>query len=192
MHGLPSRSGQDLLDALRQTAERAGVDILCERRAETLFHVGREIKGVSLRRPDGGIETVACDRLILACNGFGGNRSLVQQHMPDIRNGLWFGHDGNRGEAVLWAAQIGAQTRHLGAFQGHGNVAHPEVILITWAVMAEGGIQVNQSGARFWNEAQGYSEAARVVLAQEGGVAYAIFDSRISAIARQFEDFKQA
>jgi fumarate reductase flavoprotein subunit len=59
-------------------------------------------------------------------------------------------------------------------------------------VITEGGIQVNAAGHRFWNEAQGYSEAARAVLSQRDGQAFAIFDARIAAIARQFEDFKRA
>ena len=80
--------------------------------------------------------------------------------------------------------QIGAATEHLGAYQGHGNVAHPHGILITWATITEGGVQVNAAGERFWNEAQGYSEAARAVLSQAEGEAYAIFDGRIAAIAR--------
>ena len=117
---------------------------------------------------------------------------MVARHMPDIQDAVWFGHDGNRGEAITWGETLGADTVHLGAFQGHGNVARPHGILITWATMTEGGVQVNRDGRRFWNESQGYSEAARAVLAQPGAEAYAIFDSRIAAVARQFEDFKQA
>ena len=192
MHGLPTRAGSELIDALRSAAERAGIDIICERRAETLYFADGSVHGIAAKRPDGGIETIGCDRLILACNGFGGNRALVSKHMPEIEDGLWFGHDGNRGEAVLWADQIGAATEHLGAYQGHGNVAHPHGILITWATITEGGVQVNAAGERFWNEAQGYSEAARAVLSQPNSEAYAIFDGRIAAIARQFEDFKLA
>ena len=192
MHGLPTRSGAELVDALRARCEAAGIDIICERRAETLFRAGESIRGVAVRRPDGGVETLGCDRLILACNGFGGNRSLVQEHMPQIAEGLWFGHDGNQGEAIRWGAALGAALDHLGAYQGHGNVAHPHGILITWAVITEGGIQVNRDGRRFWNEAQGYSEAAGAVLSQPGGAAFAIFDARIAGVAAQFEDFKQA
>ncbi|MDE4175661.1 FAD-dependent oxidoreductase [Phaeobacter sp. PT47_59] len=192
MHGLPTRAGTELIDALRSAAEEAGIDIICERRAETLFFAGGLVHGIAARRPDGGVETIGCRRLILACNGYGGNRALVAQHMPEIESGLWFGHDGNRGEAVLWADQIGAATEHLGAYQGHGNVAHPHGILITWATITEGGVQVNRDGKRFWNEAQGYSEAARAVLSQPGGEAFTIFDARIAGIARQFEDFKRA
>ncbi|MEL7524372.1 MAG: FAD-dependent oxidoreductase [Pseudomonadota bacterium] len=192
MHGLPTRSGGELIDTLRATCERQDIDIICERRATRLFHVGARIAGVEVASPDGGAETIGCRKLILACNGFGGNRALVGKHLPEIGNGLWFGHDGNRGEAVLWGDALGADLVHLGSYQGHGNVAHPHGILITWAVITEGGVQVNRDGVRFWNEAQGYSEAARAVLAQPGGDAFAIFDSRIAGVARQFEDFKQA
>jgi fumarate reductase flavoprotein subunit len=148
--------------------------------------------GVSVTIDGSETELIGCRKLILACNGFGGNRDLVARHMPGIAEGLWFGHDGNRGEAVLWGELLGASITHLGAYQGHGNVAHPHGILITWAVITQGGIQVNQQGQRFWDESQGYSEAARVVLAQPGGVAVTLFDERIASIARQFEDFREA
>ncbi len=192
MHGLPTRSGAELVDALRSACEHNAIDIICDLRANILFHDKGLIKGVSVTRPDGEVETIGCARLILACNGFGGNRALVSQHMPDIEDGLWFGHDGNTGDAILWAEEIGADVQNLGAYQGHGNVAHPHGILITWAVITQGGVQVNREGERFWDESQGYSEAARVVLAQPGGEAFAIFDDRIAGIARQFEDFKRA
>ena len=192
MHGLPTRSGAELIDALRTRCEALDIDIICERRAFALFHEDGEIVGVAVTNPDGTQETIKCARLILACNGFGGNSELVERHLPQIKDGLWFGHDGNKGEAILWAEKIDAQVSHLGAYQGHGNVAHPHGILITWAVITEGGFQVNRAGQRFWNETEGYSEAARAVLAQPGGEAFAIFDERIAKVARQFEDFKRA
>lgn len=192
MHGLPGRSGRELIDALRSAAEAVGVDILTEARVDTLFADAGRIHGVALTRPDGSVERVGCDRLILACNGFGGNRALVAEHMPEIAGALYFGHPGNTGEAMLWGRALGAEIRHPGAYQGHGNVAHPHGILITWAVITGGGFQVNRAGRRFWNEAQGYSEAARAVQAQPGGQAVTVFDERIAAIARQFADFRAA
>lgn len=191
MHGLPSRAGRELIDRLRSACEAEGVDIVCNRRATTLFHDGDRITGVALSGPDGP-ENIGCDALVLACNGFGGNRAMVAQHMPEIETALWFGHDGNTGDAVRWGAALGAEALHLGAYQGHGNVATPHGILISWAVITAGGVQVNSAGERFWDESQGYSEAARAVLAQPGGIAWAIFDGRIAAIARQFQDFKDA
>lgn len=192
MHGLPTRAGRELIDALRSRCEALSIDIVCEALVDTLYWDANTVSGIAVTRPDGGQERIGCSAVILACNGFGGNRELVRRHMPEIAEALWFGHDGNTGDAVLWGDEIGAETRHLGAYQGHGNVAHPHGILITWAVITQGGFQVNTDGVRFWNEAQGYSEAARAVLAQPDGVAWTIFDSRIAAIARQFADFREA
>jgi fumarate reductase flavoprotein subunit len=192
MHGLPSRAGRELVDTLRTKCEERQIDIMCNATVTTLFVHDDNITGVAFTRPDGTIEQIGCGRLILACNGYGGNRAKVREFMPQIENALWFGHDGNKGEALDWAAAIGAQTHHLGAYQGHGNVAHPHGVLITWAVITQGGVQVNKLSDRFWDESQGYSEAARAVMAQPDGLAYAIFDSRIADIARQFEDFRQA
>ncbi|HDZ82893.1 MAG TPA: FAD-dependent oxidoreductase [Roseobacter sp.] len=192
MHGLPGRSGQELINALRARIEALEIPLICKRRANRLYTKGSRIYGAQVTLPDASTETIGCTRLILACNGFGGNRGMVAEYMSEIGEAVWFGHDGNRGEAIIWGLALGAETRHLGAYQGHGNVAQPHGILITWATITEGGVQVNSEGHRFWNEAQGYSEAARAVLAQQDGVAWVIFDSRIAAIARQFEDFKTA
>ena len=129
---------------------------------------------------------------MLACNGYGGNPDLVALHIPAMSGALYFGHPGNRGDAVLWGEALGAKLAHLSGYQGHGSVARPHGILITWATIAEGGFQVDASGARFSNESRGYSEQAEDVIARPGGLAYTIFDARITAIARQFEDFRQA
>ncbi|WP_372424316.1 FAD-dependent oxidoreductase [Salinarimonas chemoclinalis] len=193
MHGLPTRSGRELVDALRVACEGVGVPILCEARADTLYaDADGHVHGIGLVRPDGSRERIGCERLILASNGYGGNAARVARHMPEIVGALWFGHSGNDGTALAWGEALGAEIRHLGAYQGHGNVAHPHGILITWAVIGEGGFQVDRTGRRFWNEAQGYSEAARAVLARPGGEAFAIFDARIAGIARQFADFREA
>ena len=112
-----------------------------------------------------------CDALMLACCGYGGNKSLVARHIPEMAEALYFGHPGNRGDALLWGEQLGAATASLPGYQEHGSVATPHGILISWALMMQGGIQVNARGERFANEHLGYSEQAVPVLAQPGGVA---------------------
>jgi fumarate reductase flavoprotein subunit len=169
MHGLPSRSGEALINALREACEAKEILIANERTVQTLFADGNTIKGVLAVLPDGGEEHIACRRLILACNGFGGNTAMVRDLTPAIADALYFGHQGNQGDAIAWGKALGAQMADLGSYQGHGNVAHPHGILITWAVITQGGFQVNANAARFWDESQGYSEAARHVLAQPGG-----------------------
>jgi fumarate reductase flavoprotein subunit len=68
----------------------------------------------------------------------------------------------------------------------------PHGLLISWALMSEGGVQINAHGQRFHDESHGYSEAAVPVLAQPGGTAWNVFDDPILALARGFPDFQQA
>jgi fumarate reductase flavoprotein subunit len=193
MHGLPSRTGSELIDRLRHAAEISDITILPQRIADRLLaEPDGHIRGVEILRGDGGRERIGCKTLILACNGFGGNADLVRRYIPEMSNALYFGHPGNRGDAVIWGEALGAKLAHLGAYQGHGSVATPHNILITWAVIMQGGIQINRDGSRFCDETQGYSEQAAEVLRQPGAIAWSIFDGRIAAVARQFEDFQNA
>ena len=193
MHGLPSRTGRELIDRLRGAAEANDIIILAKRTAQRLFADSESrICGVEVARRDGSCERIGCETIILACNGFGGNPELVRRYIPDMAGALYFGHAGNQGDAVIWGDALGAQLSHLGGYQGHGSVATPHNILITWATIMQGGIQVNGEGRRFCDETHGYSEQAAEVLRQPGGFAWTVFDERIAGVARQFDDFRKA
>ena len=193
MHGLPTRSGIELIDRLRRAVDEQAIPILGNATVVGLFaDAERVIRGVEISRPDGKREWLGCQALILACNGYGGAPGLVARYIPEMRDAQYFGHAGNTGDAVLWGQALGAKLLHMSGYQGHGSVAHPHGVLITWAVIMEGGFQVNVMGERFSDESRGYSEQAALVLAQPEGKAFDIFDERIAAIARQFEDFRQA
>jgi len=107
MHGLPSRSGRELIDRLRNAAELSEIVVLTRCVAETLFaETHGHIRGVELVRSDGSRERIGCDALILACNGYGGNPELVRRLIPEMANALYFGHPGNRGDAILWGERL--------------------------------------------------------------------------------------
>ena len=193
MHGLPSRTGAELIDHLRAAVERTSTTLLTQATVAALFvDDSRRVTGVEIVRPDGAREAIGCRALVLACNGYGGNPDLVARHIPAMKGALYFGHPGNRGDAVTWGQELGARLAHLSGYQGHGSVAHPHGVLITWATIMEGGFQVDASGARFCDESRGYSEQAEDVIARPDGLAWTIFDERIAGVARQFEDFRQA
>src|SRR6516165_3672531 len=193
MHGLPSRTGRELIDRLRNAAELSKIVVLTGCTAQTLFaEKDGWVRGIEIVRGDGSRERIGCDALILACNGYGGNPELVRRFIPEMADALYFGHPGNRGDAILWGERLNAELACLGAYQGHGSVATPHNILVTWAVIMEGGFQVNAQGNRFCDETHGYSEQAAEVLRQPGGIAWDIFDPRIAGVARQFEDFQAA
>jgi fumarate reductase flavoprotein subunit len=193
MHGTPRRTGQELMGFLLAAVERAGVDVMTEALVKSLYAApdGR-IAGLEIARPDGSREAIGCAALILACNGYGGNPELVRRFIPEMADALYFGHPGNRGDALLWGEALGGVGQDLGAYQGHGSVAAPHGILVTWALMSEGGFQVNREGRRFSNEHRGYSEQAVDVLAQPGGIAFDVYDERLHRLALQFEDYRAA
>ena len=193
MHSLPQRTGAALMAALQQAADNAGVPVLTRARVVDLIarRDGR-VLGLRYQRPDGQNEVLACGALLLACNGFGGNTALVAQWLPAMREALFAGHAGNDGSALLWGQQLGAASADLGGYQGHGSWVVPQGALMTWAVMMEGGVQVNAHGQRFHDETLGYSEAAVHVLAQPGGRAWNVFDAPLLALARGFPDFLEA
>ena len=66
------------------------------------------------------------------------------------------------------ARRSARSSRYMSGYQGHGSVAHPHGILITWAAIMEGGFQVNAQGQRFSDEAHGYSEQAAACSAKAG------------------------
>jgi len=193
MHAPLSRSGAELIAGLLAAARAAGADIVTGAHVVTLYaDADGRVRGVSMRRPDGTRENIGCGALVLACSGFGGNPELVRRYIPEMGTAYFHGHAGNRGDALLWGEALGAATRHLGAYQGHGSVATPHNVLITWALMMEGGIQVNLRGERFSNEHGGYSEQAMHVLAQPGGVAWNIYDERLHRLGLGFDDYRDA
>ena len=193
MHALRERTGAALVAALDAAAQRAGAVLLTGARVVELWSDdARRVLGAGVERPDGRIEYLACDALLLACNGFGGNAAMVRAWLPEMRDAVFAGHAGNDGSAIAWGARLGARLADLGGYQGHGSWAVPQGVLVTWALMTEGGLQVNALGRRFHDETEGYSEAAVCVLAQPGGIAWDLFDDPLLGLARGFPDFRDA
>jgi fumarate reductase flavoprotein subunit len=193
MHSLPARTGAALVGALAAAVQARDVPVLTNARVSTLFAgADGHVEGLAFERPNGHTEHLRCAALLLACNGYGGNRALVRRHLPAFADAPFVGHAGNDGSALGFGAALGAALADLGAAQGHGGWAVPHGVLITWALMTEGAVQVNSGGRRFLADAVGYSEAAVSVLAQPGGTAWYVFDHRLHALAQRFPDFVAA
>lgn len=192
MHGPKNQTGAELEQSLLAAAERAGIDIITGASVEDLYAKDDgTIVGVGFRRPNGEVETVGCDALVLACNGFGGNRPMVAKFIPEMAEAEYCGHTSNTGDAMNWGEALGAELADMGSYQGHGSVAYPHGLPLTWAVMTQGGIQVNLNGERFANEMRGYSEHAEEVIKQPGHLAWNIYDERCEIPALAFHDYRE-
>jgi len=132
--------------------------------------------------------SIRADKVVLAVNGYGGNRELVARFCPEIAGASYFGALGSTGEAVLWGEAVGAGLANMAAYQGYAAVAHPHGSLLSWTTIEKGGLILNSRGERFGDESIGYSGFAKNVLAQ-GDFCYAVFDEHILAVASQEEEF---
>lgn len=193
MHGTPNRTGGELMGGLTQAVERAAIDILTEATVTDLFATesGRVV-GLRCQRPDGSHEDVGCSALVLACCGFAGNKSMLQEFIPEIVAAEFFGHPGNKGDAIAWGRELGAQIEDIHSYQGHGGLAAGHGIPILWPVIMEGGFQVNVQGQRFSDESKGYSEQAVEIVAQPDHVAWTIYDERLHHLMEEFDDYRDA
>jgi fumarate reductase flavoprotein subunit len=194
IHANRSRKGAHLINDLLQLAARyENIDIAhnapVKRLIATRSDVG--VVGAEVEIEGIGINLARAKKVILALNGFGANREMLEKYIPEMSDAYYFGHEGNTGEGILWGEALGAQLEYMGAYQAHGSVAHPHGTLLTWAVISLGGYQVNLQGQRFVNEYHGYSEHALDILRQEQGVAVEIFDQRIYDTVVNYEDFHQ-
>lgn len=193
MHGVPEHTGAALMAALERTATGLGADLLTEAVVRELWvHADDHVLGVGYVRPDGHVEHLGCEVLVLACNGFGGNSAMVRELLPAMAEAAFGGHTGNDGSAIEWGRALGAGLLDLHGYQGHGSWITPQGALMSWATIMEGGIQVNTRGERFHDETQGYSEAAVHVLRQPGSVAWEVFDQALLPLTRSFPDFAPA
>ena len=193
MYGSPGRSGAELMAGLQSAVEQVGADILTEALVEDLIaDSNKRVLGVRIVRPDGAVEEVGCDALVLACCGFAGNTKMIEQYIPEMSNATFHGHPGNKGHAIEWGKFLGAELADMGAYQGHGGLAAGYAIPILWPLIMEGGFQMNKLGVRFSDESKGYSEQAVKVLDQPDQIAWSSFDQRLYDLMMQFEDFKNA
>ena len=190
MHGSPNRTGTELMEALLKKVNEEKIDLITSALVTNIYINNKRITGVEITRPNGDKENLGCNALILACNGFGGNSEMVSKYIPEMANALYFGHTGNRGDAIKWGIEIGASISDIGSYQGHGGVTHPHGTLLFWGLMTQGGFQVNVNGERFSNEVRGYSEQAVDVISQKNSYVWEIWDSHSHKMGLDFTDYR--
>lgn len=190
-HSVPDRAGSTLHGHLLRALGRTDdVHLLAPARlTDVVLGSDGAVEGVVLTRPDGGVEQVSAPSVVLATNGFGADRSLVSSHLPEIVDATYHGGDSSRGDALRLADQHGLDVSHLDAYQGHGSLAVPHAILLTWAAVMHGGWIADRDGLRFGDETVGYSEYAVPVLARPGAQVWVVFDRSVHEECLAFKDY---
>jgi fumarate reductase flavoprotein subunit len=190
-HAVADRAGGTLLRHLLHAVEQdERIMLAVPMRIDDVLVTDRGVSGAALSTPDGNREEVTAESVVLATAGFAANPELVGRHIPEIAGAVHHGGEGSTGDALLIGERLGADTAYLDAYQGHGSLAIPHGILLTWAAVMHGGFLLNAAGERFGDETEGYSEFGARVHAQPGNQAWMVYDERIHRAILPFQDYQ--
>ena len=190
LHAPRSRRGTDLVDDLVRAAEARGIPLAVGNSVTRLIVEEGRVAGAVVDAGDGQEYEVRAAAVLLALNGFGANRALVERFLPEIAGAQYLGAPGSEGEAVEWGEALSAELANMQAYQGYAAVADPHGTILSWTTIEKGGVLLGEDGRRFGDESLGYSGFARHVL-EQGNYAYAVFDQRIFEIALQEDEFAE-
>lgn len=189
LHAPVSRRGQDLVDDLLVAAEKRDIPLAVGNGVRSLVtDANGDVIGADIETTNGERQRILARKVILAVNGFAGNRDLVARFCPEVSGAQYFGARGSTGEAVQWGEQLGAALGNIGAYQGYAAVSDPHGSLLSWTTIEKGGIIVNSAGRRFGDESAGYSGYTPNVMAQHGH-CFAVFDQKIFDVTAAEEEF---
>lgn len=192
MHNPKGRSGARITRALHEALARFPNATFADRTPGAGLVTDASGAVVGVRAGEDGEQRIGAKKVILACDGFGANREMVRQYIPEMAGVECIGAQGNTGDGIRWGIELGAALGHMSGHQGHGLVIPGYGTRLVPEVQMLGALMVNVHGDRFDREDQGYSELARTLLAQPRGVALMIFDQRIHDIASNNEHFRDS
>lgn len=192
VHGWSGHSGQDMVDLLHQRLAEADVDVLLEAKLTEVFtDQSGSISGISITRPDGEVEQLGCDALILASGGFAANEAMLKEYIPSAASARNNGHEGSQGTAVQVGLKLGARLADMGAYQGYGMLTDPQGITVPPNILVNGGMLINSAGERFVDESEDIAGVVLPVLQQPGDYVWVVYDQRIEETALHYTELQQ-
>lgn len=191
LHNPPGRTGGPLIGALHDAFARFPNATFADRTPGAGLVSDERGAVIGVRAGESGEQLISARKVILACDGFGGSKEMLERYIPEMAGVEYIGVQGNTGDGIRWGMALGAATRHMSSYQGHGLICAGYGTRLSPEIPQLGAVIVNVRGERFAREDQGYSEFARVVLAQPRGVAVALFDRRIHDVVASTEHFRE-
>jgi tricarballylate dehydrogenase len=174
------------------TAEKMGVEVRYGSAAiELCLEDNGRVNGVKVR-DDEGLRTYRSRSVVLGCGGFEANVQMRTQYIgPLVGAAKVRGTPHNQGDGLRMAMAIGAMP------WGQWSGCHATPISADWGEFAPRemtdrsnrlsyvyGVMINRKGRRFVDEGEDgalftYAKFGRAILAEPGGRAYQIFDSKV-------------
>lgn len=189
-HTIPGHSGVAMLDGILTTVKDNDlIDLYVPAQLVDIRIENDIVMGVIVETPSGR-EEIPTRAVVIATNGYGADRELLDSNIPEIAEAIYYGSEHSRGDAVRIGQSLGIAVDYLDAYQGHAGLAMPAASLATWATVMHGGFLVNSDGRRYGDETQGYSEYAAESIRHAEDGSWIIIDRRIYDACLEFADFQ--
>lgn len=168
----PIGRGQAVVDVLYARCREAGVEFALGRRVDRLLAAGGAVGGVAV-----GEDEITASAVVVATGGFGANDEKLRELFPSVHDTGWsyyIGADGSRGDALDFTKAVNAQVT---GYNRGLRLMHTDFDRMYEAYIPGWLVLVNREGRRFCNETAPYG-IMDGLLAEQGDVAFAIFDHR--------------
>lgn len=178
--------GPYLAAALEQACIDNGVEMIFNSPVTEILTEDGRVVGVRTGEGD----VVSARAVILATGGFGGNGEMVAEWDPELKGLGSAGAPGCTGDGIKLAQALGADTVDMEHIQVYPTVERDSAAPISQELLREGAILVNGEGLRFCNETGDPEELTAVILEQDGGWAWLVFDGRVAKASHLFEIYQ--
>ncbi|RCW84230.1 fumarate reductase flavoprotein subunit [Halanaerobium sp. DL-01] len=171
--------GTGYINTLKAQAEKNGVEILLNTKAEKLIKEEGRVVGVKASTEDGSFELKASKGVVLAAGGFAANVEMRKKYNPGLdENTMTTNHPGATGDGIIMAEEIGADLVGMEYIQSLP-LGDPETGSLTgWAGMSvENYIFVNKEGKRFVSEAERRDVMTNALINQTDSFMYVVCDA---------------
>ena len=168
----PIGRGQAVVDTLYARCREAGVEFALGQRIDRLVVQDGVVHGVAV-----GGDEITAGAVVIASGGFGANEEKRRELFPSVFETGWsyyIGADGARGDALDFTREVDAQVT---GYNRGLRLLHTDFDKMYEAYIPGWLILVNRDGRRFCNETAPYG-IMDGLLAEQGDVAFAIFDHR--------------
>jgi fumarate reductase flavoprotein subunit len=140
----------------------------------------QRVIGVTARQGDGIVNVYGERGVVLASGGFCRNAELVHRYAPQYDEAVFIGGEGNVGDGLKMAWQLGADCRDMIYIKGtYGKHPTDETNHHSCLAVYKGAIAVNQDGKRFVDESISYKLLGDACIRQPYGATYQILDQPI-------------
>jgi len=168
-----------LINALKNNAEKKGAKILLETNTKRLVTDCEKVLGVEVESKGKTSFFKARKAVILCTGGFARNTDMLVSYVLGLRGAVGVSGPGCVGDGHKMAQNLGANLVQMGTIRGVFIGAGPDWTLSS-VIYYVGAIIVNKEGKRFVNEALSYKLIPDYASKQTEGVGYTIFDNAIA------------